>query len=339
MRGSLRDQLERPDLRLKRSRDQFQALVSPAGRSLGYAMTTESGMESNRPTMWVTSATFRSEGRKIPSVPLLTLCVTKDLWETAAVPCSRANLMDRNIWLGLLEAGEETMFPRAERRTLQDLRPLTQQGNPLEIGLTTAWSVERPSVWSPAWRSTSASTLGRSPTRVESVAAASVSQVRLKPTCAYTRVRSHTRARSAETASATWTVCANTGAHTPERNHTCVPSAGSAWAACNTSSTTSSSTPERGPAVAPSATAASRSLRRYANTSARTGRRAVTWELVPVMTRTQTPWTTLTISIQQLRPLRWGSGIGELRRTTAQLLTACRGWLKEKYRFKCLRSL
>lgn len=74
MRGSLRDQLVHPDLRLKRSRDQFQPLVSPAERS-----RTESGMESARLTLWVTSAMFRSEGRKIPSVPSLTLCVTKGL--------------------------------------------------------------------------------------------------------------------------------------------------------------------------------------------------------------------------------------------------------------------
>lgn len=142
--------MEHPGLRLKRSRDQRQALVSPAGRSLGCVMTTESGMESDHPTTWVTLATFKSEGREAPSVPLLTLCVTKDPCETAAVPCSRVDLMGRNSWLGLLELGEETVFHQAEQRTLQDLRPLTQQGNPLEIGLTTAWNVERRSVLSPA---------------------------------------------------------------------------------------------------------------------------------------------------------------------------------------------
>lgn len=150
MRGSLRDQVEHPGLRLKRSRDQVQALGSPAGRSLGCAMTTELGMESDRPTMLVTLAMFKLEGREVPSVPLLTLCVTKDLCANAVVPCSRADWMDRNSWLGLLEPGEETVFPRAEQRTQQDLQPLTQQGTPLEIGLTTAWSVERLSASSPA---------------------------------------------------------------------------------------------------------------------------------------------------------------------------------------------
>lgn len=143
MRGSLRDQVEHPGLRLKRSKDQLQAPVSPAGRSPGCEMTTE--MEIDRPTAWATSATFKLEGMEVPSVPLRTLCVTKDQCENAPVPCNRADLMGKNRWLGLLEPGEETAFHRAERTTQQDLLPLTQQGSPLEIGLTTAWSVERPS--------------------------------------------------------------------------------------------------------------------------------------------------------------------------------------------------
>lgn len=79
MTGSLRDQLGHLGLRSKRSRDQFQALVSPAGRSPGYAMTTELGMESNRLMMSVTLATFRLEGRKSLSAPSLILCVIRDL--------------------------------------------------------------------------------------------------------------------------------------------------------------------------------------------------------------------------------------------------------------------
>ncbi len=138
MRGSLRDQVEHPGLRLKRSKDQLRALVSPTGRRLGCVTTTESGTESDRPTTWGTSATFRLEGREAPSVPLLNPFVTKDLCENAAVPCSRADLMDRSSWLGLQEPGEETVCLRAEQRTQQDLRPLTQQGTPLEIGLITA---------------------------------------------------------------------------------------------------------------------------------------------------------------------------------------------------------
>ena len=143
MRGRLRDQVEHQGLRLKRSKDQLQAPVSPAGRSLGCEMTTE--MQKGHPTAWVTSATFKLEGTEVPSVPLLTLCVTKDPCENAPVPCNRADLMDKNHWLGLLELGEETAFHRAGLRTQQDLLSLTQQGSPLEIGPTTAWSAERPS--------------------------------------------------------------------------------------------------------------------------------------------------------------------------------------------------
>lgn len=144
MRGSLRDQVEHPGLRLKRSRDQLQAPGSPAGRSLGCVMTTESETENDRPTTWVTLDTFKLR-REVLSVPLLTPCGTRGLCANAALPCSRMDLMDRKCWLGLLELEEETVFPRAEQRTRQDLQPLTQQVSPREIGLTTVWSVERPS--------------------------------------------------------------------------------------------------------------------------------------------------------------------------------------------------
>lgn len=136
MTGRVRDQVERLGLRLKKSRDWVQALLSPAGRSLGCVMTAESGMESGRLTTWVTSVTFKSE-REVLSAPLLTPCGTRGLCESAAVPCSRAGLMDRKGWLGLLEQGEETASHRAERRTRRDPRPLTRQVSPL-IGLTTA---------------------------------------------------------------------------------------------------------------------------------------------------------------------------------------------------------
>ncbi len=106
--------MEHPGLRLKRNRDNHLALVSPAGRSLGCAMTTEWGMESRRPTMWETLATFKSERREVPSDPLLTRSVIKDLCETAVLPCNRSDLMDRNSWLGLLEPEEETVCHRAE---------------------------------------------------------------------------------------------------------------------------------------------------------------------------------------------------------------------------------
>lgn len=118
--------MEHPGLRLKRSRVRFQALVSPAGRILGCVMTAESVMERDRPITWATLATVKSEGTKVPSVPLLILCVTKELSETAAGACSRAGSMDRSNWLGLLEPGEETVSHQAEQRTQQDLRPLTQ---------------------------------------------------------------------------------------------------------------------------------------------------------------------------------------------------------------------
>lgn len=97
-RGSLRDQGDLPGLRLKRSRDQPQAPVSPPGRILGCVTTTESGT--------VTLAMFKLEGKEVPSAPLLSPCVTKDLCENAMMPCSRVDLMDRNSWLGLLQLGE-----------------------------------------------------------------------------------------------------------------------------------------------------------------------------------------------------------------------------------------
>lgn len=124
MKGHLRDQVEHPGLRLKRSKDQLQAPVSLAGRSLGCEMTTE--MQKGHPRAWVTSVMFKLEGTELPSVPLLTLCVTKDKCENAPVPCNKADLMDKNRWLGLLVLGEETAFLRAKWRTRRDLLSLTQ---------------------------------------------------------------------------------------------------------------------------------------------------------------------------------------------------------------------
>lgn len=120
MRGHLRDQVEHPGLRLKRSK----APVSLAGRSLGCEMTTE--MQKDHPTAWVTLDMFKLEGMEVPSVPLLILCVTKDKCENAPVPCNKVDLMDKNQWFGLLELGEETASLPAEWRTRQDLLPLTQ---------------------------------------------------------------------------------------------------------------------------------------------------------------------------------------------------------------------
>lgn len=91
MRGRLRDKVELRVLRLKRSSCPVQAPVSPAGRTTG----------SGRAIL----ATFKL-GTRVPSVPLLIHCVTKDLCENVAVTCSREDLMDRNSWLGLLEPGE-----------------------------------------------------------------------------------------------------------------------------------------------------------------------------------------------------------------------------------------
>lgn len=126
MRGSLRDKVEHPDLRLKRSRYHLLDLFSPTGRILVCVVTPELGMVSERPTMWETSGTVMLEGKEVHSVLLLTHCVTSDLFVNAAVPCSKADLTDRNHWLGLLEQGEEKVFHQAERRTLQDLQPPIQ---------------------------------------------------------------------------------------------------------------------------------------------------------------------------------------------------------------------
>lgn len=84
-------------------------------------------------------------GRGALSDPSLSPCATKGPFENAAVPCSREDSMDKKGWRGLLALGEGTAFHQAERRTRRDLQAPTPPGSPLEIGLTIAWSVERPS--------------------------------------------------------------------------------------------------------------------------------------------------------------------------------------------------
>lgn len=173
MTGSLRERC--PGLKSKRSREQSPALVHPPGRK-AYAPTTGLRTGTSHRTMWPTSATFRS-GTRIPSVPTLKLCVIREPPETA-VPYNRGNLRGRNICPGLLEGEEVTVFHQGGRRTRRDLQHPTRRASLREIARTTAWSVGRRSVSSPASRNTSASTPGRNHTPAESVGAASASRGR-----------------------------------------------------------------------------------------------------------------------------------------------------------------
>lgn len=95
MRDNLRDQVEHPGLRSNRSKDLLQALLSP-GRILVCTVRTELVKKIDPPMAWVISVMFKLERREAPSVPLLNLCVTKDLCETATPICSRLDLTDKN---------------------------------------------------------------------------------------------------------------------------------------------------------------------------------------------------------------------------------------------------
>lgn len=173
MTGSLRELC--PGLKSRRSREQSLALVHPPGRK-GCALTAGFRTGISHPIMWLTSATFRLEAR-IPSVPILKLCVIRELPETA-VPYNRGNLRDRNICPGLLEGEESTVFRQEGRRTPRDLQHPTRQASLRGIARTTAWSVGRLSVSFPASKNTSASTPERNRTPVASAGAASASRGR-----------------------------------------------------------------------------------------------------------------------------------------------------------------